>query len=792
MKRNKFLSLAMALVFTTSNAFAASIGDDNVDLGKPTSSGSKSITFKGPTSKKKLSGTQAGVLSYDGNSLSIGDGANTADKIFTFDKGASSPFWKYNFSTGGLETGNASSISHSANSMSLGDGTSSNKTLTFNKGVNSPSIRYNSTTSKLEFSNDNSLFKNIGSGSGSGGDGGVNLLSNGGFEDGISLNWTSSGGTFSQQTYTNGTESNAKFGRLVATTSGQYFETTLQTIPDNFGAGCMANAKFNQGGANFTMVVLDNSSNTLASQTLTTVTAWTKSQTLAFPCPAAGSSMKVRFISTAAGTLDADDIYLGSNQGISQIAQARIVGTALFTGTSSCSWTTTSTSFGNFSTNASCVLPITSGDVGSTGVKTPSFTLNARPGTYMFVARGSFFSRPTANGGSVFYRFSDGTNSSQPNTVHQSSNTTTVGVGSINGELTYSTPQTVTINIQGAIETSGLAADVYSDQAGKRELQISVYYFPSSAEYAYTPEQSKWLIDANLGGANFSVSGIQSTYTEQTNGSLDLVINTAKGSATAEVPCSSTNPSTGLTCAAGNESVGIVFTPPFAGLFEVCTDFWYSATNGHHAAMQLVETPNNAQTILQEGDQRTGGGFSISSGGSDQSMHHCGTFNFANTSKRTIRLMYESADANTHTMALGRDANLGQRDMHITVRPLLQNVPRPVLTGDQLTTPGATRPVLFSAEISSSGTVLSETGGADWINGNCSHPATGVWLCNFNSVFSATPICVANRHISGAGTWASNVSITTIADISASSVYIWATNAAAYDDNFYLMCHGVK
>jgi hypothetical protein len=103
-------------------------------------------------------------------------------------------------------------------------------------------IRSNESTGVLEFTNDGTLFKKIGSGSGAGGSGGVNILANSSFEDGLT-NWTNSGGTLTQETYTNAVEGNTKYARFVATAAGQYVESECTFKPDNISIGGMGDIK---------------------------------------------------------------------------------------------------------------------------------------------------------------------------------------------------------------------------------------------------------------------------------------------------------------------------------------------------------------------------------------------------------------------------------------------------------------------------------------------------------------------------------------------------------------------
>jgi hypothetical protein len=701
--KNKFLILATALALTASQAFAASIGDDNVDLGKPTSSSDKSITFKGPTSTKKLKGSQAGTLSYNGNALSVGDGANSANKTFTFDKGGSSPFFQYNFSTGAIDTGNLSLFNHTGNNLTVGDGADTNKVLKFNKGANSPEIRYNSTTSKLEFSNDASLYKAIGSGTGSGGDGGVNLLTNPSFEDGVSIDWSNTGGTFTQGTYTNGTESDAKYANFVASGSGQYFETALKSVPDSLGAGCMADLKYFGGSGNFKLQALDSSANVLSEIVLPNTTAWQKSQTLAYPCPAPGATMRARVISTGAGTIQGDLAYLGGNKNISQIAQARLAAEIKFVGTASCLLQYGSGGSYATATAAACPGPtIIDQRIGTcltTDVDGPVVTCNNMPaGDYVLLYTLAAGVNAGSQGGLAV---TDGSSTQGHISVPYAA--AAIYGQTIIGKFSYSSSGSRTWTIVG--RGFGNTTILYNNVADQNDINLKILYYPTTSETAVTNEQSSWFVDANLGGANVAVS-TNSTYVEATDAGLNMVLNS--GSASAEVPCSGTNPSTGLTCAAGSESMGVVFTPPYAGWFDVCA---YGSANTAAATVsvisRLIETPNNAQTNLQTG-QAAPETYSAA-GAATTNQSSCSTFYFANTTKRTVRLMYEANGSGSFTA--DRSGTIGQRDWRFTVRPALQNIARPVLTGDQVTTPNAASPRVYALEFggASRGTSCTST-----------------------------------------------------------------------------------
>jgi hypothetical protein len=567
-----------------------------------------------------------------------------------------------------------------------------NKRIKF-KGT-TQELRANTTTNKLEYTNDGAVYKPIGSGSGSGGSTGTNLITNDSFEDGIGSPWTSSGGAFSQQIYTVGAEDDTKFARFIATTSGQYVEQIV-SVKTNLGAGCQADfKKVNIATAGlFKVQALDVSNNILAEQTIG-VSSWIKVPTISFLCPAPGTNnLKLRLISLAAGTIDFDRGYIGSNQNLVYSSQAKLVGTISWASTANCAWNANSITWVNFVPDSDCPTPSVTGDLIAPATKIPGFSIkNASAGTYYFVANGLFY-RTTA--GSSGYRIGDGT-------LFTASNPNYAANGSSHGSVVGTIQRGVSaplwdLQIQG-FANAGLVQIELDSPANYEDLNIQVYFYPSASEVAVSNEQSSWFIDVNIGGANSSMGTTQvSSYSPLGDSNLDMVINSNKGSANAEIPCSGGVSSTGITCSGASEQIGIAFIPPSAGVFKICGEFSHQS-NGSNAGFQLIETPNNSATILQEGGERINSfATSANSSGSSHFPHKvCGNFTFSDTSKKTIRLMYEQDNVATVGTVLGdRSSTSGQRDIHFSVVPLLSAYNRPILTGDQVRTPGALNPESF-------------------------------------------------------------------------------------------------
>jgi hypothetical protein len=542
-------------------------------------------------------------------------------------------------------------------------------------------IRANTTNSKLEYTNDGVNYKAIGSGSGSGGSSsGVNLITNDGFEDGISSGWTSSGGTFSLGTYTNAIDSDTKYATFISTAAGQYIETTAAVIPDSFsGGGCQADfKKYNTTTSTaFKIQALDSSSNVLAEQTLSSG-SWIKSPSISFACPTVGATVKLRLISLLAATINADKAYIGSNQNLVYISQAKLIGSCTITPVAA--QTHTSTSFSVFPAVASITSTITGQALApSTNITGCRFaTLPA--GDYYIVYDGNYGSN--SSGVNSIFSMSDGAT----NAIEQTACVGTAGgygCGSSTSRFSYTTTQSnITFQPIAKILTSGTVYISASPQT------IKVFYYPASSDVAALPEQASWLIDANIGGANISHSTSAITsYTEMTNSTLDLVLNTSKGSANANIACASGTASSGSTCTSANESIGISFIPPYAGQFEACFDYTSEITmqsasiHGEAIYYQLALTSDTSSAIIQEGGVRTGHQASRESGNEEDGapFKTCGAFTFSDTSMKTIRLMHEKTATVASLIFGDRDGSNGQRDIHITVRPVLSSFNRPIL-----------------------------------------------------------------------------------------------------------------
>lgn len=568
-------------------------------------------------------------------------------------------------------------------------------------------VRANKTSGVAEFSNDGSLWKKMGSGSGAG-DGGISILENASFEDGLTPGWTSSGGTFSQQSYTNNVEGELKFARFVATTSGQYFETSLKAIPDFANGGCLAKINYNTtDAANWKLQIYDASSNLLKEEILY-IKSWADGYA-AFPCPAAGTQIKARVISLAAGQIEADKGYLGKENRTFQTPPSKLVGAINFP--SGCGWALSNVgSYTSFSTAAGCAAPTVTGLVKVAGTTIPAVTIPAgsSKGSYRIIWNGAISAvsgTPTTT--NCAFRLWDGTTGyALGNVQHVSNNSTnlTTAVPSMTGlvTLTSDLAADATYQLQAySVDGANANRNCGVNGTGSYGPVVSVEYLGDATKTALSSEAQDWFVDVSIGGSNPAMSNASvSTYSEITDAGLTLTPN--DGSRAAKIPCSTTNSSTGPTCSVGNEGLGVVFTNPTPGFYEACASFSHdiSIPSGGNSgtAFQLIQTANNSQTIIQEGKSKSFSRLNGTTFEASHAIYNCGSFYFSDVSEKTIRLMYEHSVGGTVTfnrIVADQGSSAGQRDVHIIVRPLLSPYSRNYLSSDQVLNEGATNPKSF-------------------------------------------------------------------------------------------------
>ncbi len=517
-----------------------------------------------------------------------------------------------------------------------------------------------------------------------------------------------------------------------------YCEWTTNTIQEGDKTGnCAATAQFKGDASLYKLQVTDGSNVVNSSSVLSSQSDWTD-VTVNYPC---GSTRTVRFTQTEAGTGAAVNIGRIQWTRAQNVASTNAVGDL---GTET--WTddqANATTSVQISRNGNLVKVIgkttfTGAMSGATNITiptnyTPDATLYSAPaGSDPYLLGLVYFNDP---GASVAVGFVDYTTA---------------------GSLRLLVGTTASSYLSGTNTTNLVPHTWASGDVIKWTAEWKVSGWTSST--AYTADQAAWRVDANISGANPSPSGSsQSAYIGIENGSLTLTQNT--GSATAWIPCSTTNDSSGTTCSAGSESVGVSFTIPKAGAYKACAEFTHvvsdngAATNANvDITWQLVETPNAAQTISQEGKSRIKSGLTTQSVGGEERLYVlspvnvCGTFEFTSSGRKTVRLMYEQVISGTVAAnAIYADAagSNGQRDIHFTVEPINQQSPAPLLVNSVASSSAGVERIergFMAGCTSTPCTVNSQSG--SWIT-SLTRASIGNYTINIAAgTFSAAPTCV--------------------------------------------------
>lgn len=476
------------------------------------------------------------------------------------------------------------------------------------------------------------------------GESGINLLLDFGFESGVATGWSSSGGTFTSQSYTNSLESNLKYARFVASGAGQYFESSLMTVPDFLGTGCqVALDKYATAtdGA-WKISALDASSNVLATQNMNSTggaLAFIQSPILAFPCPAVGATVRLRVESLAAATINVDNAYLGSNRNLAQV---------------------------------NC-----------------QGTLQCEDNLSATVSSGSVVSGENVDWISSCTAFAAGqiTCSFNAGTFTQAPNCTVATIGAVGGTTTARSESITAVSASSiSLYFINDAGNTFSTSFALNCQKQGVDYAASKPQNAVLTEAQGWFVAANIGGADVNLgTSTLSTFTEMTSASLDLVLQPK--SASAKIACASGTASSGLNCGGINESIGVTVVPPHAGLFEACFAFtsYVNSAGASGLTFQVVETTDTSSAVVAEGGERISNETSGGVNGGGKPYRLCGIFNWGDISAKTVRLVREQTSGHSdNRIVADRDATAGQPDIFVTIRPLLQQYNRPILVGQAL------------------------------------------------------------------------------------------------------------
>lgn len=620
-----------------------------------------------------------------------------------------------------------------------------------------------------------------------------NFIPNPGFENGAQ-SWTASGGatktanTTAKANGTNGYEWNSNG-------SSQTLRSKAIAIPDslkgrNAVVSCLIKAA--SGSPTTTITVDDETTPFFTAQTIRTSTSAFTRNTFNFIAATSGN-MRLSFASVASDEpsiyIDDCGIWEADKFNLAQVSQAQIIGSAYFATTGSCTFTRTNTALGALS-DSDCPGPTVEynpgpGTIQTTDANAPVVTVNnLAPGDYEVGFIGASAIGTGAQLASL--AINDGTSTRGQVSAN---NSTTSAPFHVKGQFSYTSVGNKSFELYASSAANAFNIDL---TASNQRLYFYIVKIPGSGEQALRPDLMNWRVDANISGANPSLGTTDiSSYTGIEHASLTLTNNTGRGTIAAQIPCSSTNAPSGTTCSAGNESVGVSFNLPIAGDVLACASAtWHvSASGSVSGALQVVETPSNAQTISQEGKSRVAA--FVSGGIMGQPMRVCGTFTFSTAGQKTLRLFYEQDATATVTSSLilaDAGAAEGQRDIHWEVYPINQAMPVPILVGSVSSGTTGTERVERVRVDGGTGTIITQSGA--WIT-NLNKTGTGSYTLTIASgYFTATPACVCtifgndrrNCTINGTPS-ATSLEISTHVDDGSTSIV---------DSDFSAICMGPK
>lgn len=643
-------------------------------------------------------------------------------------------------------------------------------------------LAYDSTLNVPVFNNGSS-WQQVGSGSGGGGSG-INILSeyNPNAEVGSTLSWSESGGGTLTVTSTSANVANGTYAfSFDASAASDYAASTSVAIPSGlYGANCLLETYAKGFDANITFQVHDGT-NVIASQALSAaLTGYNKIQ-INFVCPSSGS-LEMRILASADAAIGYwDEVHLGSATNVTSGAIEQDLGTEVWADNQA---------------NATTSVKLTRKGQWIEALGTTTFT-GADSGTISITIPAAYYGDTNVYSTSVLEDIGDWT------AIDNGSAT------AVKGSVYFSIGALTELSLSAT-----LASGTYTALAGTSATVPHTWASPDIAKWyarwrvanwqATTVVRANiqpWRVDANISGANITLStSAQTDYATSTieNGSLTLTNNSCDGCLTAQIPCSSTNASSGTTCSAGDESVGVAFTIPRAGAALACASFSGGILTGAggsvQGAYQIVETPNNAQTISQEGKSRVDFANGVASTTVDYPISRlCGTFNFSSAGLKTLRLRYEQAVGGTvtsHTLYADAAATVGQRDIHWEVYPIDQQMPVPILVGSVTSnSTGAERIERANLTCGSSAAINSQSG--SWISsiGNVSAGACAITFVSGR--FSGTPVCV----VTATGT-TDPVAAHSVNSSSSTGITVDADNASTGADatsyTFNLICVGPR
>lgn len=585
--------------------------------------------------------------------------------------------------------------------------------------------------------------------------------------------WTNSAGTFT----VSGSGQNTK-ATFDAGATGQTLCSAARAIPD-FLKGKNGAAYFDiavPSGTGAYLLKVNDGTNDLNSIPMTSTESATV-QEVTFIWPSSGNLRACIESTQDEPALDIYGVYLGVNKNVGTAAQAEFVGSIRWATTTNCQWTRTNAAYGDFANDNDCDdnARTVTGKVTdiSSGLR-PAFGLSdAGPGRYFVVAEGNFTSIGTAVSADVqaFFRLSDGTNvlggesfvragdGASPNPLY-------VSVPNLSFHFDLSTAPSSSTEFRIQAKTGGTSprADIGSFN---QPFTIYVYRYPLTSTVVRADQTAMSWSGFHAGDCAFARTS------------------TSFGDPTADATCTftqltNTNMGSVTSALSGSDKLpGIVFTPKTTGTYRVCSTF---IADNSAVGVTVRARLTDGSTVFSSNGHTPGGN------NYEGSMTLCGDIVATSTDPLTVKL--QTASASSTVTISGIDGVINTANWSIVA--LNQSLPAPLIKQSVVTSSdGVTGIESALVTDGSATTTVSETTG-DWINGVCTNPGAGAYVCTLNAgIFSAPPNCYANAgNVGSSQVWcgANTISATQININCRTSSTGTDTDSA----RFTLMCIGPR
>lgn len=758
-----------------SNEISSTNTDGNVSIDP---SGTGTIELEADTNVTGNLGVSGSVtfesltvddITLDGNTISTGDSTSlnfySALGDYVFEKAGSTPTLKTTDNdhlsidpsgSGNLYFQGTTALIDSSLNFSGLNSLSVAETLNFSEQSSTPSSP-SVGTKKLYAKDDGKLYTldstgaevEVGSGAGGGGGSEFNIVPNGGFEQVTGFepdNWAVSGGTVVAST------GNPMFGERSATwdssDAAQTFcsdEVSAAGLGGNNGEAFI----YSRGTASYThkLQVRDGDDNVLAETDLlnppTLDGFTTKKTSINFIFPNSSEDVKLCVLSVASNetNIALDGAYLGPATNIGTVAQARITGSAIQVGASGCVYTENTSSgltdFVDLGNGSGCNAWSVKGNLASVGSNSHQMThASMSVGSYEITITGMLFKGGTS--GQCNFRLSDGTNTSNVVVTRTGGTNTSLSVPNLVFYMDYNDAATRTFKIQ--------ASDDHSDHCQLDNTSTgqtatwTFKYFPSYEQQVYTTDQS----DYGPTPYTPTITGFGTptgvSFWHQKIGSDMWIWGQFTSSSGDASPATITLPS-GRTSAS---TINSKYVPSY---------YVIDANSGAHGGAMLI-------------------------GPGETTVKMSANTVFSNSTS------VSTDPANGNSIVFG-SVTITIQPMKIPIQGWQTTNRAPQLVNSVINgSNGVTR--IESASMTSGG-VVTETSGSDWINGNAS-VAGSVFTYTINSgMWSSAPTCFVSvtNDMSGAAAVASIHTVTT------SSFKVTTANpnvsATAYAHNVFCM-----